>query len=1211
MKRNPILYVLLAILIAQPLLVIGFGPSMATNAIDAEDTVVPAQGTRLGTHTNHVPIIINDNADFGLQGWPGSGTPADPYVISGLNISYDLGVPAIQVYNVDVSFVIRDCYLNQGSEDWAVEFINTTAATIEYTTIYGNGGGIYCDNANNTEIMHSFVENYGDSGSTTFRALLMEYSYSCSLVGNEFNSPNDTCAVFFYSHNIDSQDNTYASDGSSMVHLLFTSCNFTSMNQDRITYGGISVSFFSCHNLVLTDLIVDDVIDGIYASDCPGISITGTSIVTSNGAAVRLLGCSNAVISGCTFDAPGLPNGIIHTTTSEWLTITGNTLSNANNYGILIVAAHNSTVNSNTITDIMSSGIFVSISHDCELSSNIITETGAHGIAGGTSHRLVMDGNDVSMIGSVGIYFDDSDNGTLSNSVINDITNTGIVLDTCTNWQIHDNEISVASVGIDIYMGSFTDIWSNDISDISSEGINANTHGVLETWENTVTNADVGLYYTDCDDLYIRDETVSDCVTGIFVDQSEESEFSNNVITDCTDIGIDMWELANTSFIGNTLTNCVPYGFYIDISTNLTFTDNVLTGGGFYFSIDASLSDVNHTFSGNTVNDLPLYYGISVEDINIDGTSYGQIILANCSEAEIAGGSFSISATIFLHTCENVNISDVTIIDHIFGIAILSSENVTVRNSAITGNYEWSEVGIYAVSSEWFTAESVDITTSETGIEVGNSDYALIDSCTLHDSEELIYAESSSNGIIVDCDLSYAGTGIYLVNSLIWNVSRNDIYWCDDGMETNYADGMDLSLNNFHDCITGVHYFNTWGCQVYNNTFRWNEYGFEMESCLSGRIYYNIFLNFQDNGDDDAGNDWDNWVDTGNYWHDYTPPGIYTITGGSAVDNYPMNYNVTEPIINTAIDESYAEGTTGHEATWYVYDDYLNDYTVTIDGAFWTSGVVTDLQFPEIDVNIDGLSYGEHTAVITVWDVDLNSVSDTILIDVYDIVDPTVDNPPNFEIFLGVTGNEIVWDADDLNPDNYVVMMDDSEYATDSWTSGTISIDIDGLSAGVHVFTMTVYDADENSASDSVSILVINDATAPTIDSPDDIVFIVDTIGNRIIWTPTDDYPDSFEVSFNGTVIATDSWGGGHIVFELDNLVAGEYNFTMTVFDGGQHSASDTVAVQVIPYVGWTPVLPPPDFTLLIIAGVGVTGAVVIIGVIYVLKIKKPSSGGA
>jgi len=1191
MKRNPILYVLLAILIA-----------------DAEATVVTSQGTRLapGAHTAHVPIVIDGNADFVTQGWPGSGSSVDPYIISGLNITYDLGIPAIQVYNADVSFVIRDCYIDQNSDLPGIEFINTTAGTIEYTTVYSEGSGIRCENANNTGIWDS----NSNSGSASQYVLDMDDSIYCHVENNIFNSTDYRCAWFDYCHNFESINNVYHGNPS-WFHLTLNYCNDTSFESDILINGYIALRFFDCFDASVSGIEIPGMQAGVLFANSPDSIISESTMIVTTNYGVYITGSDNVEVSGCTIDgASTLGNdGLIYSSNSEWLSITGNTLSNSACYGIYLDGAHNSTVNSNTITDTENEGILLGGSHDCDVSANTISVCNSNGIGLDTSHRVYLDGNVISDISGVGIYISLSDNGTVSNGIIDAVTDEGIELDICSNWQIHDNTISNAGVGIYLYQGAFTDIWSNDISNIASEGISANTHGVLETWENTVTNADTGLYYTDCDDLYIRDETVSDCVIGIFVDQSEESEFSNNVITDCTDIGIDIWELANTSFIGNTLANCVPYGFYIDISTNLTFTDNVLTGGGFFFSVEASLSDVNHTFSGNTVNDLPLYYGISAEDIGIAGSSYGQIILVNCSEAEVTGGSFVLSATIYLHNCENVNISDVSITDHIFGIVILSSENVTVRNSDITGNYDWSDVGIYAVSTDWFTAENVDVTTSETGIVVGNSNYATIDSCTLYDSETLIYADTSTGGIIIDSDISYAGTGIHLENSMAWNVSSNEVYWCEFGMETNFADGMDLSLNNFHDCMVGVYYFDTWGCQVYNNTFHWNEYGFVMESCLSGLIYYNIFLNFQDNGVDDVSNAWDNGADTGNYWHDYSGTGTYS-TDGSGVDNYPMQYIVTEPIINEAWDESYAEGAIGSEATWYVYDDYLSDYSVTIDGAPWTSGVVPDLYLAEIVVGIEGLSYGEHTAVITVWDVDMNSVSDTILINVYDNIDPTVDNPPNFEIFLGVDGNEIIWEADDLNPDNYVVMMDDSEYATGSWTSGTISIDIDGLSAGVHHLTMTVFDADENSASDSVSILVINDTTGPTIDSPDDIVFVVDTTGNRIIWTPTDDYPDSFEVSFNETVIAADSWGGGHIVLELDNLVVGDYNFTITVFDGGQHSASDTVAVQVLAYEGWTPVLPPPDFTLLIIAGVGIA-AVVVIGVVYFLKFKKPSSGGA
>ncbi|MHA1637713.1 MAG: right-handed parallel beta-helix repeat-containing protein, partial [Candidatus Thorarchaeota archaeon] len=993
MKRNPILYILLAILIVQPLLVVGFGPSMTTNAIHAEDTAVPAQGTRLApeAHTAHVPIIIDGNADFVTQGWPGSGTPSSPYIIAGLNITYDLGINLIQIHNADVSFVIRDCYIGQLSIYLGIELINTTDAIVEYTSIYSNGGGIYGLNANNTEVRDSHIETYtGGTGPHTY-VVSLDYSQSCLLENNVFNSTNWRNAWFTYCPDLTSTNNAYYGN-TGWYALTFTYCNDTSLTSD-ILDTGFNPRFQYSHGISVVDCTMSNLNTGIQLLQSPGASITGTTIQLVEGDfGVQISSSNYTEVSDCTIEGPVDSDALIFATGSQFLTITGNIVSDSLCEGMYLSAAHNSTINSNTIADCTDTGIFIGNSHDCEVSSNIISGSNDNGIQVSTSHRIAMDGNDVSDIGTNGIYVQQSDNGTLSNSVVDEISNIGIYLDDCENWQINDNTVSNADQGIALSAGAFTDIWSNDVSDIGSEGISVDSHGVLETWENTVTNAATGLYYTDCDDLYIRDEVVSECTTGIHVDSSEESEFSNNMISDCTDIGINVDTVANTSFILNTLTNCEPYGFYIRWGLNLTFTDNVLTRGGFYLSIESSLSDVNHTFSGNTVNDLPLYYGKSAEDLDIDGTSYGQIILVNCSDSEITGGSFILTATIFLHTCENVNISDVTITDHIFGIAMLDSESINVWDSTITGNYDWSDVGIFVGSSDNFTAENVDIMISEVCIVVGGSDFALIDSCTLTDAEVLIVAENSDLGIVSDCELYYAGAGIYIMDAAFWNISRNHIYWCEDGIRTENVGIFNVSFNEIHDCFVGIHWIDSYISLIYNNTVRWNYGGLIMEDGSQASVVYNniIALNFLENGYDD---DYDGWNSSmvlaiGNYWDDYSGTGTYSISGmGGSIDYYPMQYIVTEPIINEPWDESYPEGDTGNEVYWYVYDDYLNTYTVTVDGDYWSSGTVSDLYYDEIVVGVDGLPYGDHTVEITVWDVDMNSVSDSVLIDVWDNTD--------------------------------------------------------------------------------------------------------------------------------------------------------------------------------------------------------------------------------
>ena len=62
---------------------------MNVTVVDA-GTVRQVDMPRLtAAYTPHAPITITSNADFSTQGWPGSGTVDDPYVIEGLNITSD------------------------------------------------------------------------------------------------------------------------------------------------------------------------------------------------------------------------------------------------------------------------------------------------------------------------------------------------------------------------------------------------------------------------------------------------------------------------------------------------------------------------------------------------------------------------------------------------------------------------------------------------------------------------------------------------------------------------------------------------------------------------------------------------------------------------------------------------------------------------------------------------------------------------------------------------------------------------------------------------------------------------------------------------------------------------------------------------------------------------------------------------------------------
>ncbi len=106
------------------------------------------------------PIYISSNNDFASQGFLGSGTSDDPYVISGFFISKPSG-NVIEIADVDSYFIIRDNELNgKGGPEWGngIALFNTNHGTIENNIITScSANGIYLHQADNTLILNNKI----------------------------------------------------------------------------------------------------------------------------------------------------------------------------------------------------------------------------------------------------------------------------------------------------------------------------------------------------------------------------------------------------------------------------------------------------------------------------------------------------------------------------------------------------------------------------------------------------------------------------------------------------------------------------------------------------------------------------------------------------------------------------------------------------------------------------------------------------------------------------------------------------------------------------------------------------------------------------------------------------------------------------------------------------------------------------------------------
>lgn len=127
-------------------LIIVLGPTLSGDVADWEVvTAVNPSGTDVQlAYDSHSSIVITKNSDFLAQGWPGSGTEGDPYVIENLDIRWST---CISISDTTVHFVIRNCYLWSFStmRQDGVYLYNVEHATIEGCIIFDKVHGVYID----------------------------------------------------------------------------------------------------------------------------------------------------------------------------------------------------------------------------------------------------------------------------------------------------------------------------------------------------------------------------------------------------------------------------------------------------------------------------------------------------------------------------------------------------------------------------------------------------------------------------------------------------------------------------------------------------------------------------------------------------------------------------------------------------------------------------------------------------------------------------------------------------------------------------------------------------------------------------------------------------------------------------------------------------------------------------------------------------------
>jgi parallel beta-helix repeat protein len=510
-------------------------------------------------------------------------------------------------------------------------------------------------------------------------------------------------------------------------------------------------------------------------------------------------------------------------------------------------------------------------------------------------------------------------------------------------------------------------------------------------------------------------------------------------------------------------------------------------------------------------------------------------LIESCIMTTYPGSSGS---NIYTRWANDIEIVNNTITDNGAGIYITESSQIRIINNTISRNYN----GINIASSSFCNiANNTVVSNTNTGLNFDNANNCNVTNNMIENNDEDGIVSGSSTSLRISN------------NSISWN--GNYGMFC-----AKIPDSVIYGNSILNNSIVGLYI--TSGnpsnqMQIVSNNILNNTADVIVGPCPDLLFHNNWLGEVIDDGYD---NQWDDGISRGNYWNDYDGSGNYSVPGtANSIDRYPFSWGDV-PFLDHPVDINYEIGSESNQLIWHPSDSSPDSFIVFKDGAVNQSGVWGGT---DIILDIDGLSVGSYNYTLVVNDTLGHSALDTAMVNVYPVAPPSIDSPDDVQYELGWTGYTVTWNVSDLTPSWYDLYKNQVGIASGIWDGSQIRVIVDGLDVGAYNYTLVVFDLFNNSGTDSVWVIVTEDVTSPTINSPDNFGYELGTTGYDISWSPFDLNPAKYNVLKNGSTIETGIWNGSLIVVTVDGLWIGKHNYTIIVYDVANNTAVDFVFVNV------------------------------------------------
>ena len=643
------------------------------------------------------------------------------------------------------------------------------------------------------------------------------------------------------------------------------------------------------------------------------------------------------------------------------------------------------------------------------------------------------------------------------------------------------------------------------------------------------------IYLYNSQHITIVNNSLRNAETGIYSSLGIDNEFVN--INSISGALVNFVENQNSLISGLNVTENGDRGIYLQYCNTTTVQNSILTQTA--HAIETTYSAAFPTYGYNNVIFNNTIYNTSSSAI-FDSSKYLTI-----SNNTIYGLNDYYTAIEFFGAFNPI-IENNTIMDAQNAVDLsYNVDNTYARfNTIISCDYGFYAYGLSnsADNGRFYNNTIVNTTQYAFDFETTSSSY-------IHTNNSFYYNYLFNNwnafyflnvqGVNVTLNniVNSTGAGIVLssITDNIWITNNSILHSKGYGLSATgtTTTGSKIRYNDFYDNKGTTH-------QVYDNI------GYDIE-----QNYYFDHTNIDSNQDGFADSP-------------------YSLDGGSFTDSQPLvkpnvpytNIDFDAPIVtsyqNGNVSMEY--GSTGNTLIWLATDQNPAYYQITNNSAnvFSTNQVFTSGE--NVTLNIDGLSLGTHTFVITFTDSFGGSNSSTVKVTVADTIAPVfTENLVSTSKAYGSAN--ITWTAVDLNPLVYFVFIDDVMVVSgQSWSSGIQNaINISILPIGDHNVTLRVYDSAPTYIQTQIILSIVDmQSPIPLITPSDTIQFLENETTYFANFTILDDglygnYQIWIEnVQFGSNQTWTNNTNIGINLANL-GLNKGNYNVTFVFYDSSSN----------------------------------------------------------